>query len=181
MNVSKERFKKSLMRKAQLQTMETIAVLFVFFILLALAMIFYLGFQKTEFEQSLHEQRRLQAAELAQTVLNLPELQKSRTGTIGLQSLDVYRLEALRTVLAPDSLAGDASIQLTYATKFGRSRIRVRQLYPEEKVWLLYDKGDEGAATVRPFFIPVSLYEPQLPDAPLGTYSFGILEVWYYG
>ena len=64
------------MKKAQLQTMETIAVLFVFFILLALAMIFYAGFQGTEHEQSQKELRRLQAGELAQTVLNLPEIQK---------------------------------------------------------------------------------------------------------
>ncbi len=170
-------------RKAQLQTMETIAVLFVFFILLALAMIFYLGFQKTEFEQSLHEQKRIQAAELAQLVLNLPELQKSKAGTTGVLSLDVYRLEALGSILSASSSAGtvDAETQLVYATRFGRSKIFVREIYPQEREWLIYERGADGAQTVRPFFIPISLYEPQTPENPVGTYSYGILEVWYYG
>ena len=168
-------------KQAQLQTMETIAVLFVFFILLALAMIFYITFQNTQIEKSVQEQKRLRSAELAQTVLNLPELQKSKTGTTGLPSLDIYRIESLSNLLDPKSQYSDLQTVLAYNNKFGSSKIIVQQIYPEEKNWTIYDRTIDEAQTVRPFFIPVSLYSPRRPSDPVGTYGFGILEVWFYG
>ena len=168
-------------RRAQLQTMETIAVLFVFFILLALAMIFYAGFQKSSLEQSSAELRRERAAELAQTVLNLPELRASRAGIEGVPRIDVYKVEALGNLLDATTGSGDLATRLPYASKFGSATIRLQQIYPTEQNWTIYDRPLSGAQTVKPFFIPVSISYPRTPQNTIGSYAFGILEVWYYG
>jgi hypothetical protein len=162
--------------KAQLQTMETIAVLFVFFILLALAMIFYVGYANSQSRIDLRNTQRVLSTELALTVANLPELRASRQGIAGVNSIDIYKAEALSSLITSDE-----SFKLIYNTKLGPGEVKLREIYPDSRNWTVYSNVPVGSGFVRPFFIPVSLYEPRSLQNPVGKHSFGILEVWYYG
>jgi hypothetical protein len=164
-------------KKAQLQTMETIAVLFVFFLLLGLGMIFYVVYANSQADQNLRDTKRILSSELALTAANLPELQSSKQGIVGINSLDVYKIEALSNIIneSEDSF-------LVYSTKFGNAEIIVRQIWPgPQRNWTIYSNIPSNPGFVRPFFIPFSLHDPRTPDHPLGRNYFGIMEVWYYG
>lgn len=164
--------------RGALDTMETIAVLFVFFILLAMGLIFYASYQKSQAEIRMKEMNKLSAQHLAQMMTNLPELRSSRKGIRGVNTFDIFKIQALQKIIVSKD---DLSL-LTYKEKFGNSIIRVHEIYPSNRTWDIYNNSLEKARSKDPFFIPVSLFDPPDPQThPGGVYSFGILEVVHYG
>jgi len=166
-------------KKAQIQTMETILVLFVFFILLALAMIFYVAYSNSQSERNLINTMDILSGELALTVSNLPELHSSQQGVGGINNLDSYKIQALYNVISSDEDA-----RLVYISRFGESKIIIKEIYPSQKNWTVYDNSPENTEEidfVRPFFIPITIHEPSDNLNSIGKNVFGILEVWYYG
>ncbi len=162
-------------RRAQIQTMETIAVLFIFFILIGLGLIFYGSYQKGKLNIKLVEIQSSKSIRLAQTVLNLPELASTRKGVSGSYVIDELKLDSLKFVI-------DNNQELRYGLyqqKFGNSKIIVRKIYPINQEWEIYENPIEEIKSQYSFFIPISIYEPL--NLPSGTYSYGLLEVTYYG
>ena len=81
------------MKKSQIQIGETIAVLFVFFLLVVIGFIFYVGVIKDSIVSEKDELSQLKSIEIAQKVLYLPELQCSEGVVSTLQNplrADVY-------------------------------------------------------------------------------------------
>ena len=164
--------------------METIAVLFVFFVLLALALIFYVAYSNSSSEQKLKESKQLLATELAQKVSNLKEIQASSQGVSKVNSIDLFKVQALSNLIGRDD-----KIKLIYGTDFGSSEIMLKEIYPQQRNWTIYSNlpsvsdtdANKDAGLVIPFFIPISIFEPPNKEHPIGRNSYGILEVWYYG
>jgi len=69
-----------LKRKGQARMTETIAVLFIFFVLVLFGIVFYFKFQQISFKEKQEEQLASKAMEITLTTLFLPELQCSRGG-----------------------------------------------------------------------------------------------------
>ncbi|MBW3012858.1 hypothetical protein KY325_01385 [Candidatus Woesearchaeota archaeon] len=170
-----KRRKIQIKKRGQIQTLESVAVLFVFFILLALSMVFYMSYAKSKESGRLAEINREQAMLIAQQVINLPELKSSRRAVRGVNTIDAIKLEALKNVL-------DRNFDLRqgiYQERFGSSIISVREIYPGQNEWQLYSNPDLDANFRNEFYVPVSLYNPL--EVPGGNYSVGLLHILYYG
>lgn len=150
---------------------ETIAVLVVFFILLAIAMMFFGGIQRTTIQQEIEENIDKKAIEIAQKVTFMPELQCSFEEVIKENCFDVYKVEALTLLTEQDQPF------LFYRKDFGISRITVEQVYPHEKTWLVFNNTPLNFTTSISAFIPLSLLNSSIHPK---RYSFGFLNVTMY-
>lgn len=148
---------------------ETIAILFVFSLMIGFGFIFYAKIQRTSLKETASKNLDLASIEVTQRVSFLPELQCSSKNVITDNCIDVLKLNALKNRLTPDLQAELYFDMLKY------SNVTIIQIYPgEEKRWILYENIKEGASFVfTP--VPISLY-----NATTKKYSFGILEVRYY-
>ena len=158
-------------KRGQLKMFETIAVLIVFFFLLAFVAVFYMSAQRSSIEK---EGIRLQEGLALQTVfkaLYMPEL--DCTFLLGQRDncIDVLKLDAM------ERLMENETIKREYFEEFGQSSISVQQVYPQVlPVRMLYSSVPEEKATERVTHSPVLLY-----DGRTDSYAFGVIEVRVYG
>lgn len=156
------------LKKSQIHMAESIAVLFIFFLMIGFGFIFYGRIQKTSLEETKSKNLDLESIEVTQRVSFLPELQCSSKNVITDNCIDVIKLNALITRLTPELQ------EELYFDVFKYSNITIIQIYPEEKRWVLYENIKEDASFVfTP--VPISLYDPTTKK-----YSFGVLEVRFY-
>ncbi|MBW2996772.1 hypothetical protein KY349_00355 [Candidatus Woesearchaeota archaeon] len=156
-------------RRSQIKMGETIAIMFVFFIILIVGAVFYMNLQRTSVRQEIAEAYELRAVELAQTISFLPEAQCTESNVVRASCFDIYKLIGLSKVTAtPKGLN-------VYQNDFGTTTIKLIQIYPEGGEWVLYDnpKADFTSAPVT--HIPISLY-----NTTSDIYYFGVLEVTTY-
>jgi len=157
-------------KKSQIRMAETVAILFIFFLMIGFGFIFYAKIQRIQFQETRSKNVDLESIEVTQRVSFLPELQCSSKNVIKDNCIDVIKLNAVIEQLESDP---DLKADL-YFDLFKYSNITVIQLYPEEKRWTLYENIKEGASyAFTP--VPISLY-----NSTTNKYSFGILEVYYY-
>ena len=157
-------------KKAQVKMLETILVMFVMFVILALAMIFYFNAQKTSITQQASENKESNAIEISQAVSSLIELQCSQEDIRDFNCFDLYRLESMKAKIEKDN-----NLRINYYYEiFGSSAIYVDEIYPIQKRYVLYNRTLSTGSRSR-FFTPISLYE-----ASEKTYSFAILTVDTY-
>lgn len=172
------------MRRGQLKMGESFAVMVVFFILLAIGLIFYGSIKKSSLGEQAEETIDKQAIRLAQVASFLPELQCSFSDTIRENCFDLYKLQALANI------SQEPQIYLSYRMLFGNSRIVVEEVYPGEvdehgdripKTWEIYDAAlanQTNYTTKISTFIPLSLLNATVrPEA----HAFGYLNVTIYG
>jgi len=122
------------LKKGQIQMTETVAVLFIFFVLLIFGMIFYykyVGFSLKEEQQAAVERR---AAEVVTKTIFLPEIQCT-TGNLQqkVYCLDVMKMNVLPTVMSEH-------LEDYYFSIFSFATVTVEELYPlseggKERVW----------------------------------------------
>ena len=151
--------------------METMAVLFVFFVLAGIGLMFYIKVMKGNVEAEVETIRQLQAIEIAQRTVFLPELQCSEGEEIVKSGcIDVEMLKAFR-----DLNMADAN-QVYYHNRLGFSEITIKQIYPAADQWILYDKPLDEFSDKITTYLPVSLKYPKEKN----HYSFGVVEVNVY-
>jgi hypothetical protein len=162
------------MRKAQLHMAETIAILFVFFLMIGFGFIFYAKLQKINAKDTQVKNNELASIEVTQRISFLPELQCSFKNVITDNCIDVLKLDALAAILK-DPAEGPKLIQDIYFEQLRYSNITVVQIYPlPEKRWTLYENvPKDSASSYVP--VPISLY-----NATTKSYAFGVLEVRFY-
>ena len=150
--------------------METMAVLVIFFILAGIGFIFYINIMKGSIEAEKEEIRQLQAIEIAQRTVFLPELQCSEGEDIVKSGcIDVEMLEAFLGSGIP------TANQVYYHNRLGFSEITINQIYPTVYQWHLYNKPLAEFSDKIVTNLPVSLKFPKE-----NKYSFGIVEVSVY-
>lgn len=157
-------------KKSQIKMMETILVMFVLFVILALSMIFYFNAQRTSIVQQVSENKDARAIEISQAVSALIELQCSQEDIRDFNCFDLFRIESMR-----DRIKKDDSLRINYYHEiFGNSAIYVDSVFPNSERIVLYNRTLGNASRSR-FFTPISIYQPT--DK---TYSFAILTVDTY-
>lgn len=148
--------------------METIAILFVFFILVGFGFVFYARILKSSVTTQGEEQAQLGAIGIAQKAAFLPELQCSEDNIIKEGCIDILKLNKASAIIPVN--------QEEYSDMFGFSKIYVNEIFPGNTNWpTLYDNSPSNYKTKLVTHVPISLY-----DATLKSYSFGVLVVEAY-
>jgi len=151
-------------RKSQIQMMETIAVLAIFFILVALGLIFYSGVVTRNVAIEKEGYTQLYAIRIAQIASFLPELQCSQENIIVDNCINILNLESMPEVIDEN--------QIYYFDKFSFSRIIVNEIYPDKEEWVLYNKPLEEYSKKSVINIPLLLFDPVE-----NRNSFGVMNI----
>ena len=122
-------------KKAQIRLNETIAVLFIFFVLILFGIIFYYQYQKIAIKEKQEELLASRAMETTLKTLFMPELVCTKGEAQGEDNcLDVIKLNAADETFQKH--LGDYYFEL-----FSFANITVQELYPHpENIYYLYNK-----------------------------------------
>lgn len=156
--------RKKASRKAQIQITETIAVLFVFFLLIIIGFIFYVRIIKGNIDLEKEELSQLRSIGIAQRVMFLPELQCSEDNVITDNCIDLLKLDSAQNLMREN--------ELYYYDLLEFSEVNVTQIYPIEFKRNIYSRKIENPKSSILTPVPISLYDPVTKK-----YSFGILTV----
>lgn len=159
-------------KKSQIQIGETIAVLFVFFILIAIGLIFYAKVIKDNIELEKDELAQLGSIKIDQIMMSLPELGCSKDVVKEVQNcIDVLKLESAQNII------NKRENEIYYYDLFEFSEINVSQIYPTEFKLNVYSRvlGFGNFSNQFVTNIPVSLYYPIT-----STNGFGVLTIVKY-
>lgn len=156
-------------KKAQVKTLETVAAVVFFSLLLMMGIIFFSKFQANEKDkESIID---LSANDLAKIVTEMPEIRCERENCI-----DIYKVNEAA------ALAKTKNNNLFYSTAFGSystsitpATIIIRLVYPYERNILLYNRTKNDLVASQLFEFPVSVY-----NATSGGYSFAMLSIRVY-
>jgi len=148
-----------MVKKSQIQIGETIAVLFVFFILIAVGFIFYVRIIKGNLYIEKDELSQLNSIGIAQRVMFLPEIECSEDVVKEVHDcFDKLKLDATQSIMTlPPN-------QLYYYDMFEFSEIKISEIYPDKNnqynKWTLYSKTQKDFKNKFATNMPVSLYDP---------------------
>ena len=151
-------------RRSQIQIGETIAVLFVFFILVIIGFIFYVSVIKGNLESQKEEASQLRSIAIAQKIMFLPELQCSEDNIIIDNCVDILKLKSAQGIMREN--------ELYYYDMLEFSEINISQIYPDEAEWGVYSRKTEDFTNKFVTNVPVSLYDPITRK-----HGFGILTI----
>ena len=152
-------------KKSQIQIGETIAVLFVFFILIVLGFIFYGRVLLSNLQTQKEEFTQLHSVGVAQKAMFLPELQCSEDIVEEITGCaDILKINASQDIISQNSRY--------YYDMFEYSNITIKQIYPEENEWIIYSRKIENFENRLVTNVPISLYDPIKR-----RYGFGVLTV----
>jgi len=164
------------MKKAQLKMAENIAVLLIFFIIIAFGLIFYGVFQAGSIRESQREVFDREAVRIALTASYFPELMCTEDNHITENCMDMEKVHALSERGAPGSV--DRDMFLFYESEFRDSKIIVQEVFPSDSYWVIYDNAPGNFTEMIPTFIPVTIKDP---TRRLGKqYALGLLTVEVY-
>ena len=151
-------------KNAQIQMMETIAVLFIFFILVVMGFVFYAKILKGNLEEQKEESIQLNAIEVAQRASSLPELQCSEDNIVSDNCIDILKLEAASGIMRQNDVY--------YYDRLLFSKVTVNEIYPGSNEWELYSRPLDEFSNKITTIIPISLFNPIE-----NKNSFGIMTV----
>ena len=165
-------------KKSQIQMMETILILFIFFILLVFGFMFYARFFTGSARTEEREIAQLKAIQIAQRIADLPEIQCTRNNVRVTNCVDLFKLEVAKTIIGSTN-------QIHYFDLLGYSDITVKQIYPSSAdEWNIYKKELDNYQSLSSLFIPTIIYDPtesgQYCHVGKGTCTFGLIEVKVY-
>ena len=148
---------------------ETIAVLFIFFILILFGIIFYYQYQKVSFKEKQAELFATRAMDTTLNTLFLPELMCSKgDAEPEANCFDLMKLRHANQTL-------QTHLVDYYFEMFSYAKITVTRTYPEFGEWVIYEKKPNEVEFYEPTFFVVTLR-----DDVLGSYGYGHIEVGVY-
>lgn len=146
--------------------LETIAVLLIFFILIVIGFIFYANVLRGNIEIQKEESVQLNAIKIAQRASSLPELQCSEDNIVSDNCIDIFKLQATSEII------NNPENEIYYYDRLLFSRITVKEIYPQENDWELYNRPLEEFSNKIVTNIPISLFNPVS-----NKNSFGVMRV----
>jgi hypothetical protein len=157
-------------KKAQMKMMENIAIMIIFFLLVALGLIFYSKLGGHSAQQNIEKFAQQNAVKLAQVVSSLPEVRCSEENVPVSDCYDLLRLDMASQNTFPNN-------NRYYFETLGYSKISVEQIYPPIPLPIeVYDNVPTNRNyNYIPIFIPITLY-----NATINQFHFGVLEVGLY-
>jgi|SRR3989338_2368636 len=151
--------------KSQLQIGETIAVLFVFFILVVIGFIFYANIIKSDLQLKQDDQSQARSVQIAQRTMHLPELECSHYTNIVYDCVDILKLNSAKDVMMDN--------ELYYYDMFEFSEINLTEVYPDTgSKWTIYSRKLPEFSKRFLTNVPVSLYDPRT-----GRNSIAVLSI----
>ena len=150
--------------KAQIQIGETIAVLFVFFILIIVGFIFYVKVIKDNLELEKDELSQLRSVGVAQRIMFLPEVQCSEDNIIIDNCVDVLKLGTAQDLMKENDVY--------YYDLLEYSNVSIIQIYPNEAKWNLYSRKTDEFKSKFVTNVPISIYDPVIRK-----HGFGVLTI----
>lgn len=165
------------MKKGQMHVSETIAVLFIFFVLILFGLVFYFRYQQGALQEKREEMLDQRAMEVSTKTIFLPELMCSKGEAEAEENcLDMARVEHAQELFQK---YGDY-----YFDAFSYAKITLHQVYPlPTQTWDLYDRpkltvsGNKNQ--YEPTFFVVTL-KNDLVSQGNPIYAFGYLEIGVY-
>lgn len=151
-------------RKSQIQIGETIAVLFVFFILIIIGFIFYVKVIKSNIEFETEELSQLRSVGISQKIMFLPEIQCSEDNIIIDNCIDILKLDSAQSIMKEN--------EIYYYDLLEFSDVSISQIYPNEAKWNLYSRKIEDFNSKFVTNVPISLYDPTTRK-----HGFGVLTI----
>ncbi|MBW2977588.1 hypothetical protein KY331_01965 [Candidatus Woesearchaeota archaeon] len=148
---------------------ETIAILFIFFLLVLFGLMFYSRIQNASLEREQEEDKTLKSIQIAQKVSYFPEIQCTTQAELPSGCIDIEKLESYQEIINQEQN------KLYYFQVFEYSKVYVEQVYPENKTWEIYDLRRPEYKGELKIPVPVALHEP-IDD----TFSFGVLNINVY-
>jgi len=146
---------------------ETIAILFIFFLLLVFGMMFYIKVLGISLASQKEESIQIRAVDIAERASFLSELQCSEENIISEDCIDILKLDAANQIMQDNNE--------DYYDMLGFSDITVKEIYPSSNSWGLYNRVPASWKDKIPTHIPILLY-----NATEQKYAFGILTVAVY-
>ena len=156
-------------RKSQIHMTETIAVLFIFFILILFGIVFYYNYSKTSLKEKQQEWLATQAMDTTLSTLYLPELICSKGEAE--PEANCFDLSKLRYVNSTFT----KYYSDYYFDLFSYATITVHQLYPPKKDYVLYDHLLPKYTSKEPTYYVVALR-----NSNPAAYYYGYLQVEVY-
>jgi hypothetical protein len=153
-------------KKAQSKMFETIGVILVFFVLLAIGFIFFGSLLTGSAKQKIIEDREIRAVKIAKTAVTLPELSCSRTQTIE-NCFDKDKIAAFSEVSSTRK-------NLYYFDILKNSVITAEQIYPSSTEKIVIYRNPKGTS-LQSIWMPIAIYNPDTD-----TSTFGLLKVDVY-
>lgn len=164
---------------------ETIAVMFVFFILLVLAIVFYARIQTAGIITESEEQFIKKAIGISQIISFLPEVQCSQENVVKENCFDKLKLKGFNNVIASDN-----DNKLYYYDQFGFANITIYFIYPSDEPSItLYDNEKlnypdisnpdyavPAWKRITTFPTPISVYDPTRKRNMLGILMIKIYQ-----
>ncbi len=151
-------------KKAQIQIFETIAVVFVFFILIVIGFVFYTKVFKSNIELEKDESSQLKSIAIAQRVMFMPEVECSEYNIIRDNCVDILKLDSAKNIMK--------SNEIYYYDLLEFSEINVIQIYPKELKWVIYSRKMPAFKNNFTTNVPISTYDPATK-----LHGFGILTI----
>lgn len=167
-------------KAAQVRLTETIAVLFIFFILVLFGIIFFYKYQTIALKQQQEELLGARAIDTTLKVLFMPELSCTKGSAEPEDNcFDLIKLKHANNTFKE-------YLTKYYFNIFSYSRIYVQEVYPNQEEIILYDKekppredGSQGWERKEPTFFVITLKD-EIKGASLPHYGFGYLVVEVY-
>lgn len=161
-------------RKAQTHMSETIAVLFIFFVLISFGIVFYYQYQKSAFDARQEELLAARAIDTTLRALYFPELLCSK----GKAEPEANCIDLMKLRHADETLK--AHLNDYYFELFSYATITVQQLFPERELYTLYHFPKGNYTRKEPTYFVVSLRDEVAGDSGLAEYGFGYIKVEVY-
>lgn len=157
---------------------ETIAVLFIFFVLVAFGLIFYSKYQEYSLKEEQEKIIISRAIRTTSKVLFLPELQCSKGEAEPEDNcIDLMKMRQVENVFKKHKID-------YYYNIFGYSRITVNQLYPLFGKWTIYDQPKPTNSSTESSGYEATFFTITLKDESVGgekiRYGYGYIEVGVY-
>ena len=166
--------KKRLSRRSQIQMGENVIIIFIFFILLIFAVVFFMKIQGAKTKQRIDIDVTGRGLQIAQKVAFLPEVQCTKDNAeVFSGCYDEFSIKAL------DAISGTKEHREYYYDLLGFSSVSVRKIFPAEedqKPLVLYNNTKGNYTSIIVSNVPISLCN-FLENKKC---SFGVLKVEVY-
>ena len=130
-------------QRAQVRMFESIATMFVFFILLVFGFTFYARMQEANMYSKIEERRQLRIVELAEKIKNLPELGCSSNAVLQQDCFDTIKLEKVRAMAQDPDYSEYFYDLITYGS------ISIEEIYPNAKTYQIYERQKQEESSPR--------------------------------
>ncbi|MBS3139379.1 hypothetical protein J4479_00065 [Candidatus Woesearchaeota archaeon] len=157
-------------RSAQIHLSETVAVIFIFFVLILFGAIFYYKFQEVSFKEKQQELLASRAIDTTTKMLFLPEVSCTKQESEAEPNcFDMMKARHVAELFK--------EFNQTYFELFSYAKITINQTYPEPFELVVYNQEPGKWANKKPTFFVVALKDEQ--KSP-GYYGYGQVKVEVY-